>query len=198
MTLKLLEHHDDDGCAMPPGVTDTSVALRSMACHDVEHGRISMADYRKLVGVDQPPAPATHNVQWAATVRAFSSQWSDGQWSAQQVLGPPNVYPLQGDQPAAWASKEADAGPEFIEVGFAQPQRLRAMEIYESFNPGAVRSIELIGQSGAHKFVGVGGLARQVDFTCTDEPIVAARITLASQDVAGWNEIDAIGAVACQ
>ena len=58
-----------------------------------------------------------------------------------------------------------------------------------------------ITQSGAHLVLdqhttrtGAGSAISSYSTRCTTEPIVAARITLASQKVAGWNEIDAIAA----
>src|SRR5262245_31473669 len=86
-----------------------------------------------LVEVKPPPEP-----QWATTVRNFSSEYSTANWSAQQALGAPNVFPRSGDLDGAWASREPDATTEFIEVGFAQPQRASALEVYETYNPGAI------------------------------------------------------------
>ena len=196
IAAKLIDQRDES-CGVPPGVTDPGVARHAMACRDLEHGRITLAEYRRLIGLDLPPAPPAPHVQWASSVRAVSSEYSPTRWSAQQVLGPPDARE-PGDNPNAWASLTADGGPEFIEVGFAQPARLAGLEIYESFNPGAVRSVELIGASGRRTTIATAGAVRQLQFTCTDEPIVGARITLASDQVPGWNELDAIGAVSCQ
>lgn len=167
----------------------------TQACWDYEQHRITLDQYHQLIGVT-PKAAAPARVQWAATVRAFSSQYSVGQWSANQVLGAPNAY-TGGDNPNAWAPLTADGGPEFIEVGFAEPTKLAGLQIYESFNPGAVRLVELITASGKHVPYPVQGPVHELHFQCTGEDIVAARITLASQEVGGWNEIDAIGAVGC-
>ena len=195
IAAKLVESRDES-CGVPPGVTDPRVALHAMACRDLEHGRITLAEYRHLIGLDQPPAPLAPRVQWANSVRAVSSEYTPTRWSAQQVLGPPDAQ-AGGDNPNAWASLTADGGPEFIEVGFPQAARLSGLEIYESYNPGAVRSVELIGASGRRVTISTVGSVRQLGFTCTEEPIVGARITLASDQVSGWNELDAIGAVSC-
>src|SRR5438445_2565954 len=66
-------HRGDDRCAVPAGLdaaTQASLASRAMACRDLEHHRISLAEYRLLIGVDHPPAPPP--MQWDASVRAFS------------------------------------------------------------------------------------------------------------------------------
>jgi hypothetical protein len=179
-----------------------------LACRDLEHGRITVADYRKLLGLDAPARAAA--IEWASSVRAVSSEYNDSTWSAQQVLGPPNVYPRSGDLAGAWASKLPDGGEEFVEVGFEHPTRAHAIQIYETFNPGAVRSVEIITASGRHEVVydnpGVGDIGGQlapamiktIDTQCTSEPVVAVRVTLASGLVPGWNELDAIGIVPCR
>jgi hypothetical protein len=190
---KLVEQRGES-CSVPPGVTDPAVAQHAMACRDLESGRITMVEYRLLIGLELPPAP---HIQWASSVRAVSSEYSPTSWSAQQVLGPPDAF-TAGDNPKAWASRDADAETEFIEVGFGRPAKLSGLEIYESFNPGATRTVELIGESGRRIAIAPTGSVRELTFTCTDEPIVGVRITLASSQVAGWNEIDAIGAVSCQ
>jgi hypothetical protein len=147
-----------------------------------------------------PPAP-----QWAASIRDFSSEYSTSSWSAQQVLGPPNVFPRWGDEASAWASREPDAATEFIEVGFATPQHARALEIYETYNPGAITHVELITEQGARislprrelRWSG-GAAVSSFGTSCTGERIVAARLTVSSGKVAGWNEVDAIALLPCQ
>jgi hypothetical protein len=202
-----------DDCALPGMAqlephAQAEAVRHVLACRDLEHGRISPSDYRKLLGLDAPQlAPA---VEWASSVRAVSSEYNDSTSSAQQVVGAPNVYPRSGDLAGAWASKQPDGGDEFIEVGFAHPTRAHAIQIYETFNPGAVRSVEIITVSGRHELVydnpGVGDLGGQlppamiktIDTQCTSEPVLAVRVTLASGQVPGWNELDAIGIVPCR
>jgi hypothetical protein len=209
---------DGDRCGLPPGVTLDGLdsyergleVRRLLACEDLRNGRISADTYHAFVDrMTSPPAapialPAT---QWASTVRGFSTQYSASSWSANQVLGPPNVYPMAGDNQGAWASLGADDRDEWIEVGFDQPQRIAATEIYETYNPGAVDRVTLTFQSGRQADVfhgpaqarGATSFRNRIDLQqCTDEPVVAVRVHLASQQVAGWNEIDAIGVVPCQ
>ena len=213
-----------DPCALPPGVSalvpaaQSEVARHVLACRDLEHGRITRDDYRGLIGAKAAPAPAPAPlpaIEWASSVRAVSSEYSPNGWSAQQVLGPPDVYPAAGDLPKAWASRQPDAGPEFIEVGFARPVAMRELRIFETFNPGAIESIDAITVSGRHvtRFAcgagftdgacdapmaapGSGSRVTAVPLAC-GEPIAAVRVTLATAAVPGWNELDAIGGVPC-
>ena len=188
------------------------VARRLLACSDVTHGRITAGEYRlQLATLDAAwtaprPAPvAAPSIQWASTVRGVSTQYTATSWAATKVLGAPDVFPGHGDNANAWASLGADDRDEWIEVGYAQPMRVSAVEIYETFNPGAIRAIELITADGEHlaAYQGAPGATGQTanklraDVGCTASPIVAVRVQLASTTVPGWNELDAIGLVAC-
>lgn len=206
-----------DPCALPAGIElgplsdrdRTYVARRAMACSDLEHGRIARADYErtlKLLDVVPPgPPPPPPAPVWASRVLGFSSQYTTTSWSAQRVLGPPDVFPQGGDNQNAWASLEADAKSEFIEVGFDQPHRLRGVDIFETDNPGAVDHVEITTADGKHHTIydgaahamGTPSFQRSIAFACTDQPVVAVRVTLASAAVPEWNEIDAIGGTPC-
>jgi hypothetical protein len=188
------------------------VARRSLACSDVEHGRITQAEYQQQVAVidaawTTAPAPtmiAAPAIQWAATVRGFSSQYTTTSWAADRVLGAPDVFPTHGDNANAWASLGADDKDEWLEVGYAQPTRISAIDVFETYNPGAISAVEMITASGEHITAYQGapqanGAANKlhVDVGCTAEPIVAVHVRVASRQVAGWNEIDAIGVSPC-
>jgi hypothetical protein len=185
---------------------DRSTALHhALACSDYEHGRISLDDFHAQTREVRPVAiatPAPVQMQWASTVRAMSTQYSPTQWSAKRALGAPDVYPVGGDNGNAWASTDADAASEFLEVGFAQPTRANGVDIYETYNPGAVTIVDVITADGSHHVVYQGVAAameqssyrRQIQFEPIDD-IVAVRVTLDSAAVPGWNEIDAIGLV---
>ena len=189
------------------------LARRMAACADVVHGRITASEYREAVArIDEawaarpaPPPASPPQPQWASSVRGFSTQYTATSWAATQVLGAPDVHPGHGDNPRAWASLGADDRDEWLEVGFAQPMHASAVEVYETFNPGAVRAITLITASGERisAYQGTPGATGAVSnvlraqLGCTAEPIVAVRVDLASAAVGGWNEIDAIGLAPC-
>jgi hypothetical protein len=214
-----------DDCALPPGTpalapaAQGEIAHHVLACQDLAHGRISREDYRLMIGAAVPPTPPTppiETIEWASSVRAVSSEYTTTSWSAQQVLGPPNVYPAGGDNANAWASREADAASEFIEVGFAQPTPMRELQIFETYNPGAIASVETIDVLGRHttmiscggtfttgachatqiRAAGTTAQITKVPLAC-GAPLAAVRVTLASGAVPGWNELDAIGGVPC-
>jgi hypothetical protein len=212
-----------DACALPPGITldvlqppDQSYALHhAVLCSDLEHRRISSSEFeRRMKLLERPTLPipaapaatgAARPVTWAATVRAFSSQYTADSWSANQARGAPDVFPRHGDISESWAPLEPDAGPEFIEVGYNAPRRASGVEVLETFNPGAITDVQVITADGERRSVyhaaaaAMGDIAyrRHIDFACTDVPVVAVRVTLDTKAVPGWNEIDAIGVTPC-
>ena len=187
------------------------VARRLLACSDVTHGRITADEYhQQLAAIDKawtvaPPPPAPPATQWASSVRGVSTQYTAASWSAGRVLGAPDVFPGSGDNQNAWASLGADDQDEWIEVGFAQPMRISAAEIYETYNPGAISAIELttasgktiVAYQGSPHATGMASNKLRAEVGCTTEPIAAVTVRLASTQVAGWNELDAIGLVPC-
>ncbi|HNP99948.1 MAG TPA: hypothetical protein PKK99_12895, partial [Bacteroidia bacterium] len=58
------------------------------------------------------------NFQYADHVIAFSSEYSNPDYSASRILGAPDAYPAYGDNANAWAPLTQDASREYIEVGF--------------------------------------------------------------------------------
>jgi len=200
------------------GPAGSIVLRRALVCNDHRHGRISDGEYATQVAaldaelkgkriVKHRPQPEVSDqlIVWASSVLDFSSQYSEGAWSASEVLGAPNVYPDYGDNNKAWASHGADDRDEWIEVGFERDERVSGVEVYETFNPGAVDKIELITTKNRRIEVSIPSDApspgtsvkRLFDVRCTQEPIRSVRVHLDSQRVSGWNELDAIGIVPC-
>jgi hypothetical protein len=217
---------EPDPCGLPTGVDLADLEMpvanlmmrRALICNDHRFGRIDDEQYRRLTAaldaeligkpikkkrVKQPELP-TRLIVWASTVVDFSTQYSPDAWSANQILGAPDVYPAYGDHNKAWASQGADDRAEYVEVGFDRPERVSGVEIYETFNPGAIDKIELITAKGRRIEVPIGAAPSPnvsshsvFDVRCTQDPIVSVRVSLDSQRVSGWNELDAIGVVPC-
>lgn len=141
--------------------------------------------------------------QWATTAKATSS-YNDAQdqasYSAFQVTGAPNV-PGFGDNGNAWCPKESDAGIERLEVGFGKPVNATEIRVRQNSAPGAIIKVELVDAAGTAHTVYEGVDATQYDefnfwfkasFEKTSYQAVGAKITLATNAVNGWNEIDAV------
>jgi hypothetical protein len=204
-----------DSCALPAGIDvgalpadDQSFALRhALACRDLEAGRISADRFRALWDAPAPVAIATPDAPiWASSVRSASTEYSNANWSAARALGAPDVYPAAGDQVNAWASRGADDRIEHLELAFDAAHRIMAVDVFETYNPGAVSRIELIATDGTRTIAYEGealaiaqpSYQRHIPFKCTDQRIAAVRITIDSPAVAGWNEIDAVGVTPCE
>lgn len=207
----LVAQRGHDPCAVSTAGLDAQgtleVTRRVLACRDYEHGRITKEAYHRAIETRDARIPRiAERVTWASAVLGYSTQYSEQSWSARQVLGAPNVYPQHGDLAQAWASKTADEQDEWIEVGFDNPRAASAVEIYETFNPGAVASVELVTTTGRRITMlapsldvdrSAQAIHTSIPMACTSEPIAAVRINLSSTTVRGWNEIDAIGLVSC-
>ncbi len=140
--------------------------------------------------------------QYATKVIRFSSQYTATSWAATRALGKENVYPNYGDFANAWASFSADEEREFLELGFDTLQTVRSIEIYETYNPGAVDSIflrdanskkwNLVYTKPAVKNLEKKSRIFSIYLMETGYFSDAIRIAINSPVVAGWNEIDAI------
>jgi OOP family OmpA-OmpF porin len=86
-------------------------------------------------------------VQWASKVLEFSSELTPVQYSAQQILGKPNVMPAGGQNPNAWTPDKPQR-KEFIKVGFDHPMQVSQIAVAESYNPSALYRILLYDEAG--------------------------------------------------
>lgn len=141
--------------------------------------------------------------QWASTAKATST-YGDAKdpqdYSASKATGAPDVANFS-DNGNAWTAKEADGGIERLEVGFARPVHASEIRIRQSFAPGAIIKVELIDTTGAGHVVYEGVDAATYDkynfwfrksFDKTAYQVAGAKITLATNAVPSWNEIDAV------
>ncbi len=128
-------------------------------------------------------------------------------WSPAQATGAPDAYelPTGGDRQSAWASQSQDDQAEWLELVYAKRVNAIGVDIYETFNPGAVHKVTVVEPGGIEKtgwegtdptpaaIAGGKGISR-IRF---DQPIQADRILLHLDSVCvkGWNEIDAVGLV---
>jgi hypothetical protein len=80
--------------------------------------------------------------QWAAAASA-SSQYSEGGWSAQQLVGYPNTF-AAGDHATAWAPATVDRAIESIELTYRYPVIPTFVQIRETSNEGSVVKVQLL------------------------------------------------------
>nr|XP_022322050.1 uncharacterized protein LOC111123780 [Crassostrea virginica] len=76
---------------------------------------------------------------WASEVTRFSSQFNSGSFSANQVLGNPDVYPRYGSIAGTWAQADGQLDRvHFIELKFPGKLFLNKINIFETYHAGAV------------------------------------------------------------
>ncbi len=158
----------------------------------------------KLAAVDwaikQDEIKKDPNGQWAIQAAA-SSTYNDAKdadgWSASQATGAPNVDKY-GDDGAAWTSKTPDGGIEWLDLKFAKPVHATEVRVRESCGSGAVIKIEIYDELGMAHAVWQGSDPTtelnyfMVKFPKTTFKTDRVKITLATNVVPGWNEIDAV------
>ena len=140
------------------------------------------------------------NGQWATDAKA-SSTFNDAKgntaYSASQATGEPNVQ-TYSTTPQAWSSKTPDSGIEWIELTFAKPVRANAVRVRESSGSGAVIKIEVFDEKGATHTVWSGtDSTKELNYLIAEFPKTAfmtnrVKLTLATNVVSGWNQIDAV------
>ncbi|MGB3945108.1 MAG: hypothetical protein WBK88_09985, partial [Methanothrix sp.] len=105
-------------------------------------------------------------VQWAVAATA-SSEYSSTDWSALQATGEPDTYPDHGDITTAWAPLEEDAGIEWLDLEYEVPILITRVEIFETYNPGAIIGLEIYDREGGRHLAWEGSM----------EPARTARIS---------------------
>ena len=118
----------------------------------------------------------------------------------EQVIGEPDVT-AAGDNGSAWASKLQDDQKEWLICEYEQAVTLKAVSVYETYNPGALYKLTVFNPDGkeviawegtdptpADKASGVSIIPVRLDFL-----VQKLKLYLDSPAFPGWNEIDAVG-----
>jgi hypothetical protein len=175
--------------AAAPASADTSAATEAAA-------KMAAADW----AMKQDEIKNDPNGQWAIQATA-SSTYNDAQgtagWSANQATGAPNVDKY-GDDGSAWTSKTPDGGIEWLDLKYPKPVRANEVRVRESCGSGAVVKVEIYDEQGGAHIVWQGNDPTtelnyfMVKFPKTTFKVDRVKITLATNVVPGWNEIDAV------
>lgn len=139
-------------------------------------------------------------VQWATKVIEFSSELTHAQYSAQEILGRPNVMPYGGQNPSAW-TPDRKGIKEFIKVGFGTPMQIQQVAIAESANPSALFRVLAYDEQGRehliHSFnpmpVPKLGMMRNIFFEKTTYKVAAIKLELDGAAISDFFSIDAVG-----
>ncbi len=116
-------------------------------------------------------------------------------WAPSQAIGAPDAE--AGDNQKAWATLGADEGEQWLELDYALEVPIEAVRVFENHNPGAIVKIEALASEGP--VVIWQGEAPQKPEPHVFEVAAQAkatarriRITLDTNKIPGWNEIDAV------
>jgi hypothetical protein len=140
------------------------------------------------------------NGQWATAAKAsstFNDAKGNASYSANQATGEPNVQ-VYSTTSQAWSSKTADSGIEWLELSFAKPVHATAVRVRESAGSGALIKIEVFDDKGTAQTVWSGADSTKdlnyliAEFPKTTFKTNRVKLTLATNIVAGWNQIDAV------
>lgn len=142
------------------------------------------------------------NTRYANNVLSFSSQYANSSFSAVQVLGSPNVYPLYTSSSAAWVGSTPDGQREYLNLGFADAAPINYIDVYETLNPGSVDTVYVKNPSTLNYDVVYTTTAspapaaarkNHISFPLTAYNVSEIRIAFNSAAVPGYNAVDAVG-----
>jgi hypothetical protein len=175
--------------AATPGSADAAASAETTA-------KMAAAEW----ALKQDEIKRDSNGQWAIQATA-SSTYNDAQgtagWSATQATRAPNVDKY-GDDGAAWTSKTPDGGIEWLDLKYPKPLHATEVRVRESCGSGAVIKIELYDeQGGAHAVWQGSDPTTELNYLTVKFPKTTfktdrVKVTLATNVVPGWNEIDAV------
>lgn len=118
-------------------------------------------------------------------------------WGPEQATGAPDTLQA-GDFRTAWASLEADAGPEWLVVDFPKEVEVAQVRVRETLGPGTIFMVSAILADGSEKILWHGtepAAEAPVEMEFNPSSQVRSRrirIQLDTTLVKGWNEIDAV------
>jgi hypothetical protein len=149
-------------------------------------GARAVAEYNVL---NPPPEPPPKESEPEVAVQKRS-------WGEEQVVGAPDTA-TASDAPSAWASRDQDAGPEWLQLDFENAVDVAEVRIRESYNPGAISKVTGIvnGQEVTLWEGTAQGGAAPRDFVVPVDGNLQANSVVVHLDTArvpGCNEIDAV------
>ncbi len=142
----------------------------------------------------------TQDIQWASKVIEFSSELTPIQYSAEQVLGKPNVLPAAGESPSAWTPDRPNS-KEFIKVGFATPINIRQIVVGESYSPTTITKVFAYDETGKEYLINtfsasdipLKGRLFSIIMNETTYKVAAVKLEFDGAIVSEYYSIDAIG-----
>jgi hypothetical protein len=190
--------------APPPAASAPAVTTPPPAASTADTSGASADTTAKLAGaawaLKQDEIKNDAKGQWAIAATA-SSTYNDAKgqdsWSANQATGAPNVEHY-ADDGHAWTTKTQDGGIEWLDLKYPKPVHAEEVRVRESCGSGAVIKVEVFDeQGGAHTVWAGNDPTTDLNYLLVKIPRTAyktdrVKITLATNVVPGWNEVDAV------
>jgi hypothetical protein len=182
--------------APAPAAPAASATVAQDAAATEAGAKMAAADW----ALKQEEIKSDPNGEWAIQATA-SSTYNDAQgmagYSANQATGAPNVDKY-ADDGAAWTSKTPDGGIEWLDLKYPKPVYATEVRVRESCGSGAVIKVEVFDEKGgAHAIWQGNDPTKDLNYLMAKFPKTAfktdrVKVTLATNVVGGWNEIDAV------
>ena len=143
---------------------------------------------------------ASKSSRYANAVNAVSSEYSASKFGAIQALGSQDVYPDYSTSANSWISNTSDTQREYLELKFPGSAPANYIEIYETFNPGAIDTVYVKDDMGDFVVVYSGtaiagpreATIMHIDFPLTSYDVTEIRLAVNSPAVLGYSAIDAV------
>ncbi len=186
---------------VPPGVRKMTVEVELDGHYpkrqevEIRGGRITRVELE----LEEQPQPVVSQ----PPVNPFKEP---ADWGADQVTGQPDT-PRAGDYRTAWASLTPDGQQEWLVLEYRETVKPAEIQVYESYNPGAISKITVFDPGGKEVEIGkpspkgiaiAGGIVVSKFPVKVDFPVRRVKLYLDSPKIKGWNEIDAVGLVDAQ
>ena len=140
--------------------------------------------------------------RFANKILGYSSQYSNPQFAATQALGTNNVYPQYDLSANSWISSTADGQREYLVLGFPNPDSINFVDIFETYNPGAVDTVyaknpgtglfEMVYSTTVVNTKDPIARIKHISFPLTNYKVSEIRIAMNSPVDSGYNAIDAV------
>ncbi|MHA8058580.1 OmpA family protein [Aquirufa nivalisilvae] len=145
-------------------------------------------------------------VRWANKVISVSSEYSDPllglEFRALHILGKPSKYPAFSNSPSAWQSLTPDnpAG-EYIIVSFDSIATIKQVAIFENFGAGSIVRVDGLDENNklillkefSPGYALKSAQVTTIHLSSPSVPIRAIKVSMNSERVRGYSQIDAIG-----
>jgi len=131
------------------------------------------------------------------TVESTTPTQPKRSWGPEQAAGAPDTH-TAGDVSTAWASREPNAGLEWLKLDYERLVEIAQIRVRETYNPGAIAKVVAILESGVEMVLWEGVepvVEAPIEMEFNTAGGVYARfikLYLDTGRVAGWNEIDAV------